>query len=322
MARALIALTLAVAVAVLSAPAAAQASCEMTSGNVYRASACAGYTVCASSYCTCTGTSGSSDQCLATSTANCSTFTKCTANFIKCLNDLAGVARLNSTDPCNSWAVLLHAQLLNSAIGTYNGSALQQACTARVCELRNRTSLSNTTCTLGVNASQACMAGSGVAISTSAPVTNASGAILIRAQIRLSGNWTGILSDPVKYAALAAALQNDIAALLGVPPELIVIVSLTSGSLVIDFAVREGANVSIASLESKIATATSNSTWLASTVSYAAANGGPTSITVTGAGVVTTTVAGQTTTGAPSISSASTVSAAVVAVLAALAMLF
>jgi hypothetical protein len=307
------ALTVFVTAALLASIAFAQ--CATVSGNVYRMSTCAGYTACTTTLCTCAGNAGTAETCLSSATANCAAFTTCTMNYFKCLDMLAGAARSNTSDPCNSWAVTLHAQLLTATVGTYNGSALQTACGARACALKNATSLGSS-CSMGTNWSSVCMAP--VATTTTAAQVR----LAIRAQLRLAGNWTAVLGSPAARAALETALKSDLGGLLGVATRFIRILGLTSGSLIVDFAVEEGSGVSNAALETAVGTAATNTNWLSNTQTVATANGGPTSISVTSAGVTTTTTAapaGSTTTAAPS-SSAAHVSAAAVAVAALLAL--
>ena len=321
------ALTIVVAAALLASVAFAQ--CATVSGNVYRASACAGYTACTTTLCSCTGASGSTDSCLSSSTANCSAFNMCTKSFFMCLDRLASNARSNTSDPCNSWAVTLHAQLLTATVGTYNGSALQTACGARACELKNRTSLGSG-CAMGTNWSMVCRAP--MAMTTMAATTTAAAVrFVVRAQIRLGGNWTALFNNPAARAQLETAIMNDLGRYLGVNASFIRILSIALGSLIVDFAVTEGSGANVSALESKIATAASNSSWLSEVSSVATANGGPASISVTSAGVTTTTTAGATTTGSTTAgtttagsttSSAAHVSAALVAVAAALALVF
>jgi len=325
------------AFAVLVASATAIVCPAVGSSNPYQHSNCTGYVACERQLCVCTGVANGLDEtCLrnVSKTAACTTLVPCVQNFMMCLDTLTD-ARLNSTNPCNAWAVTLHSNLLATVAASYNGSAMQAWCAARACQVQNATGVD---CSLGVNASSVCKARNVIVR-------------LIVATLQLGGSaYEVLLLTETGRATLRTALINDIAGLFKIDPTYIEILSIRLGSLIVEFAVLGGANVSATRLLEDIATAGSSTAWLTSvknvyrTVSNetltvlgfagaVATTAGPGGVTPPPAPPVTarppTLAPGQTTsaptttttTVAPSISGASTVSTLVVAVAAVAAVL-
>jgi hypothetical protein len=324
------------AFAVLVASATAIVCPAVTSSNPYSRSSCAGYVACERAMCVCSGVANGQDEtCLknVSKTAACSTLVPCVQNFMMCLDTLTD-ARNNSTDPCNSWAVTLHSNLLATVAASYNGSAMQAWCAARACQVQNATGVD---CNLGVNASLVCKARTTVVR-------------LIVATLQLGGSaYEVLLLTESGRAQLRSAIIDDVARLFGVDPQFIEILSIRLGSLIVEFAVLGGANATAAALLNTIATAGSSTSWLTSVknvyktvsnetitvqgfagaVATTAGPGGvtppppPPGTTFPPSGPTTTTSSGSgsTTTTAPSINGASSVSTFVVAVAAVLAVM-
>jgi hypothetical protein len=83
---------------------------------------------------------------------------------------------------------------------------------------------------------------------------------------RLSGAaWAELLNNTARRATLVSSIQTDIAALLGIAPEYVVILKLSIGSLVIDFAVIQGSGKTSSQLLNSAVAASSSTTWLQST---------------------------------------------------------
>jgi hypothetical protein len=85
---------------------------------------------------------------------------------------------------------------------------------------------------------------------------------------RLSGAaWAELLNNTARKATLLASIQTDIAALLGISPTYVVILNLSIGSLIIDFAVLQGSGKSVTDLVAAASSAQNNTSWLTSTKS-------------------------------------------------------
>lgn len=289
--------------------------------NPYRHSNCDGYRTCEIKLCTCAGSSNATAPvrtCLATTTALCEAYTTCLRNFFTCLEVLTD-ARNNATDPCNSWAISLHAQLLTTVVASYNGSQTQTYCGEVACQLRNFSGKNS--CPMGVNFSSVCIA-------------TATKVRVIVGTLRLSGDdWQSCLSSSNCRGQLTNGLLSDLANLLHILAQFVEIINLRTGSLIIDFAINDGSNVSVTALLSAINNAGTSTAWLTNVkAAYATVSNQTLTIegfsaaiaTTTGPGGVTppppSTVATSTTAG-PSVSSASSISTLLVAVVAVAAML-
>lgn len=322
------------AVFALVLAATANAQCVNTTGtsNPYAASTCSGYVSCMSTLCSCSGATGTGSTCLSTvpTTTTCATLQTCFSSYYSCLHVLSE-ARLNTSNPCRTWALTMHQALLAAALGTYAGSVLQTNCRGSLCAMMNTTSK---TCNFGTDDSNICngnMATTTAAATTAANTTTAAGSVTttpagdttvagtvlaLTAQIRLSGNSYGaLLNDPAKRSQLTLAIRVDLSGLLGIDSSYVVIISLTIGSLVIDFGVKEGSNATTASLVSTINTASSSTTWLTGVKSvYATVSNETIAVLSSSATEVTTTAAGGTIN--DPLSSASSVAFLAAAVLA------
>lgn len=114
---------------------------------------------CEAQLCGCASAGSSSNTaCLrntSSTTFNCATMGTCFSGYIRCLTTLVNSARSNQTSLCNMWAMTVHAQVLQAATGSYEGSNIQKDCAAAACNLRNTTG--QTTCDLGgVNYTTVC----------------------------------------------------------------------------------------------------------------------------------------------------------------------
>jgi len=299
-----------------------------SSNNLFRASSCAGYTACETTLCTCVGSPGSTDSCMSnvSSTFSCSAYTTCTLNFMSCLYALTQTARVNSSDPCNSWAMTVYTAELNAAMSTYQGSTLQLACIARTCALKNATGLTSS-CSFGTNYSNVCVVPPTTAAITA--TTTAAPTYLLTATLTLGGNFAFLFTNSTAMKLFVADLTADIAKLLSLSSIYISIGTLTprrrqangSNGVTVTFYVLAGApNVTAAALVSIINAQGTSTAWLTSTSAFATANGVTLTVTSLSGAVVTTT--SSTGTGTSSTSSAASVCAGLVAALAMLALAF
>jgi len=313
-------------IAAIAGLAFAQCPTVASSNNLFRSSTCAGYSACEATLCSCVGSSGNTDTCLSnvTASASCTTFTSCTVNFMNCLYTLTQTARVNSTDPCNSWAMTVYTAELNAAMSTYAGSTLQSACIARTCALLNVTGISGT-CSFGTNYTNVCMAPPNTTV---AAVVTTAPTYLVSATLSLGGNFVFLFASTSAQATFKADLAADIAKLLGLSTIYISIGTLTprrrqangSNGVTVVFYVLAGApNVTAASLVSIINAQGTSTSWLTSTAAFATANGATLTVTGLSGAVVTTTLAPGA---ATSTSSAASVCAGLIAALAMLALAF
>jgi hypothetical protein len=311
-------------IAVLAAVALGQGcNTNVSVANPYRHSNCTGYRNCEIALCTCAGSSNATASvrtCLASTTALCEAYTTCLRNFFGCLEKLTD-ARNNATDPCNSWAVSLHAQLLTTVVASYNGSQTQAYCGELACQLRNFSNKNS--CPMGVNFSSVCVA-------------TATKVRVIVGTLRLSGDdWQSCLSSATCRVKLNTGLLTDLSFLLHILADFIEIIGLRTGSLIIDFAINDGSNATVSSLLSTINSAGTSTAWLTNVkAAYATVSNQTLTIegfsaaiaTTTGPGGVTppppSTAPSSSTTAGPSVSSASSISTLLVAVVALAALLF
>lgn len=323
-------------------------TCTAPTTAAYRINVCSGYTACTSALCTCVGSSGSSDSCLATATTTCSVLRGCVSEYFWCLDALASSARLTTSDSCNAWAVTNHAQQLSAAANGYNNSLLAQSCAARACALLMLPTPAGY-CTLGVNYSTVCrprptpaatfpvVASAGPTTTTTAAPTVAVGTqsttgpasststaaptarVAFHAQFSLGGNWTAALA--ASRPQLAAALRDDISRFLAIAASFVNVTDLRLGSLVVNFAVAEGSNADVQTMQTRVQNATSDSTWLTATTAVSVASGGPTTLVVTSATVTTTTTAAPSGAAGNTTSSAAGTACTAVAVVLAVCLL-
>lgn len=282
-------------VAVLAACALAQTcNTNVTLANPYHRSNCTGYRTCEQSLCVCSGVSynvnRTAETCVAGSSLGCEAFTACLKTYFTCLDELTS-ARSNASDPCFSWAVSLHAAMLETAVASYNGSAIQTYCGIAACNLRNASS--KNTCQMGTNFSAVCqqrLTRSRVAEGT----------------LRLGGgNWSACVTNATCRESISSSIAGDLADLLGIDKALLEILGVRVGSLIVDFAILEGSNKSAATLVSAITSAGTSTTWLKAVKAvYATVSSEPLTVEGFTAIVVTTTLAG--TTNAPSSTPSST----------------
>jgi hypothetical protein len=144
----------------------------------------------------------------------------------------------------------------------------------------------------------------------------------IVATLRISGaNWSYVLANDTAKGLLIIAITSDLGTLLGVQVRFIIIISLTIGSLIVNFGVTQGSGKSPSQLVAGVNTA-ATATWLTSTGSVYSAVGTD-SIVVTSVGVnvtgAPTPVPGGST---PAPSSAMSAAGVAVAAIAAVAALF
>ena len=321
------ALLTAACIVLLSAVASAQCG-SAPAVDPFAPTACALVTDCQSTFCACTGaanTTRNALSCLATASAGCSVIETCMRAYTKCIVGVEG--QRNSADAvCKSTGAAIHAAVLQAVVDKYAGSALQTSCRHHVCQVMNS---SRVTCNFGTNSSLVCQE----------PENN----FAVRVVMRLSGSsWGQLLNSPTRRPMLETGLRSDVAGMLNISVDFVVILNLTEGSLIVDFAVLSGSPASTAALQAAVAAKASNSSWLTSTkaayslvsnetitvTNVVFSQGGTTSAPVTPA-PANTTVAPTTPTVAPtpggtspgsSASSASVlaVAAAVVALLVAM----
>jgi hypothetical protein len=292
-------------VAVLAASALAQScNANVTLANPYHRSNCTGYRTCEQSLCACTGIAYSANRtaetCVVGSTLGCESFTACVKTYFTCLDGLTS-ARSDASDPCYSWAVNLHTALLETAVSSYNGSKVQEYCGIAACHLRNASNKNS--CPMGTNFSSVCQA-------------RLQRQRVVQGSLRLGGsNWSSCVTNATCRQSISQGITKDLSELLGIPAELLEIISVRVGSLIVDFAILEGSNKTAASLLTAIQATGSNSSWLRTVRSvYATVSSEPLTVEGFTAAIVTTTLAGTTnapsttpSTTAPSISAASPV---------------
>jgi len=239
-------------VATLVATVAAQCGTAPTV-NPFAPTTCAAFKACDATFCACAGvsnaTSSNASTCLSSSSATCTVLQSCLANYTMCLVNLEATAASDSA--CTASIAAMHSLVLQAAVTSYPGSALQAACQYQACQIMNRTT---TTCSLGTNFSAVCM--------------DRPALFAFQATIRLSGSqWAALLSTPAARAQLEAALTGDLANLLGVIAKFIKILNLSVGSLIVDFAVLAGSNKTADQLTASVLASGNNTAWLTSTKS-------------------------------------------------------
>jgi rhodanese-related sulfurtransferase len=90
----------------------------------------------------------------------------------------------------------------------------------------------------------------------------------VRTVFKLSGSsWGVLLDNGPRRTQLEVGLRADIARLLNVTIDYIVIFNLTEGSLIVDFAVLTGSPASQAQLEAAVRSSAANTSWLMTTTS-------------------------------------------------------
>jgi hypothetical protein len=263
--------------------------------------ACAAGQACQTAFCGCVAAANTSTNaltCLATSAAGCTLKETCLRAYTKCVVGLE-TQRTSATAVCKTAGEAMHAAVLQAVVGSYAGSALQASCAHHVCQVMN---VSSQTCNFGVNASNVCM---------TPDTTNAFDIVV---KIRLSGTaWGQLLNSPVARPLLLTGVRGDVAGLLKVNASYVVILNLTLGSLIIDFAVLAGSSASVAQLEAAVRSSSTNTSWLTSTKSmYSVVSnetitvtdvvlsaGGTTSAPLTVSPPNSTTTSSSTTTTAP-----------------------
>jgi len=306
----------ALAILAVIAPFSAAMVCPMTPTlDPYAPSTCTGYMTCDTALCGCLGANGTvAAMCFASapSATTCDKASMCATNYFMCLTGLDG-ARNNVDDSCYNFGQTMHQAALASILSGYAGSSQQQSCQSNLCRILNGSSTLST-CNYGGDAAMNVCNNMSVAGPT--PPANVVYDVVVT--LRLSGaNWSMVLNDPVARASLVADLIADLAALLGVPAADIVILSVTVGSLLVNFGVVQGSGKSIAQLTTGVSAATASTAWLASVAAVYASSGGTDTIVATAASVTQTAAP---TTAAPPVSSASltTVFAAISVAVAAL----
>jgi hypothetical protein len=327
---------------------AAAALCPTVTGDVFKPTTCPAYAQCDLAFCRCAGSSTAdvnASTCLrSAASATCASLTQCFAAFAVCQTNLNAAALRTSTDPaCSTMATAVHQAVLAVTVGMYPDSLLQSSCRSTVCRSMNSSSLS--TCTFGVNDSNVCIftppttaAGQTSAPATlaqttagptSPPVTTSPGTVyLITAIIKFSGTAYGLLlNDPTKRFSLELSVKSDLVAYFNLTGALLDILSMTEGSLIVNFAIKEGASQSVAQLVAAVNNA-ANSTTLISSLRTLYATVSSETITVSSVSVGATaaprTTMPPSTTARPTdpIDGASSVSLSAIGVLVAAAMLW
>jgi len=266
----------------VAASIAAAQTCTAPSADAFSTSGvtgCSLLSTCQSNLCACTGSSGSFPTCLSSNTGSCTSTTTCYANYITCLMGITSV-RSNSS-ACGTYGNTLYlSQLAAAAASSVNGTALSQSCIYNVCLLQNQTgsvsSCSGVTSAVCTSAVLLTGGTTTIAVSTLSPVGNTTDIVVT---VRISGDWATILANPTTKASAMAALLTDLSKLLGVASRFINIISVTSGSLILQFGVYSGSGVAVSTLASTVSAAQGSSSWLASTSSAYTSAGGTGSLT-------------------------------------------
>jgi hypothetical protein len=232
----------------------AQAQCgSAPSVDPFQVTSCASLQECSTQFCGCVGAANTTRDarvCLATTSAGCSTIETCLRTYTKCFVAVES-QRSSANAVCAQTGDALHAAVLQAVVTSYAGSALQTSCRYHVCNVMNSSRL---TCNFGTNASNVC----------TAPESS----VAIRVVFKLSGSaWGLLLNDGPRRTQLEVGLRADIARLLNVTIDYIVIFNLTEGSLIVDFAVLTGSPASQAQLEAAVRSSAANTSWLTTTKS-------------------------------------------------------
>jgi len=173
----------------------------------------------------------------------------CLLNYTKCLVALEN-QRSSLVAACDRTGSLMQAALAAAALTNYSGSELQAGCRRTVCSVMNSSRLN---CSFGVNDSAVCVAPRATVVVYTAQGT-----------FRLSGaDWAELVNNPARRATLVVAVQTDLAALLGIDPLYVVIIDVSVGSLIVNYAILDGAGKSPSQLAATLQTAQSNTNWLA-----------------------------------------------------------
>lgn len=223
--------------------------------NPFHVTACATLQTCQTAFCGCVGASNATSDakmCLATTSAGCTTIETCMRTYTKCVVAVES-QRTSANAVCAQTGDAMHAAVLQAVVTTYAGSALQASCRHHVCEVMNT---SRMTCNFGTNESNVCQA------------PDLSSSVAVRVVFKLSGSsWGLLLNNGPRRTQLEVGLRADIARLLNVTIDYIVIFNLTEGSLIVDFAVLTGSPASQAQLEAAVRSSAANTSWLTTTKS-------------------------------------------------------
>jgi hypothetical protein len=223
-------------------------------------SRCIAYGLCDAALCACTDSTSdehSAGQCLAMTSVSCAAAHVCVTEYVQCLMALQDL-QSSADNACNATGGLMMRAVLAATVGGYSGSALDDSCHYRVCEVltnatRIRACATNSwePCTLPVN--------------TDPPATPAP-AVALTIQFRLSGeDWEVLLASPISTAQLDTALKHDLGVQLAVEPDYLVKEDLSIGSLRAQYSVVVGSGRSVAQLRTALAAAKDSTLWLAST---------------------------------------------------------
>jgi hypothetical protein len=234
----------------------AQAQCgSAPSVDPFQVTSCASLQECSTQFCGCVGAANTTRDarvCLATTSAGCSTIETCLRTYTKCFVAVES-QRSSANAVCAQTGDALHAAVLQAVVTSYAGSALQTSCRYHVCNVMNSSRL---TCNFGTNASNVCVA------------PDLTSSVAIRVVFKLSGSsWGLLLNNGPRRTQLEVGLRADIARLLNVTIDYIVIFNLTEGSLIVDFAVLTGSPASQAQLEAAVRSSAANTSWLTTTKS-------------------------------------------------------
>jgi len=226
---------------------------------------CTAKTTCGVAACSCIGGTVGTNGCNFPTSLTCDLATTCLTALTLC--ELATtVARNNASDACMAYGNQLYiAQLAAVASPVFNQSALYGGCANTACQVMNQTGIA-ASCGL---AAAVCSPDNLLPSATGPTMTLSPTQVAdLIATLRLSGsNWSAVLNDPTLKANLITSLSNDLATLLGIAASYIEILSLLAGSLVVNFAVLSGSGKSPSQLNTAVNTATTSTTWLASTQS-------------------------------------------------------
>lgn len=188
---------------------------------------------------------------------DCSTFSTCARQLIKCFNEEAELA--TAAAECTEWAHPIYNALLEAtATDAFVNTTLYAACTHEVCLIANMTSR--------------CMPDYGA--TCVAPPR-------FYGTLRLSGDWAAIIAVPSQKETVINSVDADLTAQLGTD---VSIFDVRSGSLIVEFALQEFG----AAIEDKLAAAANSSTWLGNTRTAYATFGGEGNVTVLYAGPTVT----------------------------------
>jgi hypothetical protein len=265
-----------------------------SSENPLAYSTCTEYQSCAGQRCTCLGAFSSNPlTCLGTVvSATCATVAQCQLHFLECVDVAYERTRLEPASSCQAPALKYHTAELLAALGGYANSTAEAGCIAdtcalvanvslqatcnpapSVCALITTTAAPNTTTPATATVVVTTVAPTTLAATSSSPAptvapttTIANRAVVLQATLRILGSsFAALLASSTLRANLYAAVRSDIAVLLRIASDYVVISNMTVGSLIVDFNVLQVDGSDVTVMAATLRAAAGNSSWITAT---------------------------------------------------------